>query len=101
MTPQVKYKIKDLHGNTYELRDYRLRFTFPEFTGITVKSISFNRDVITGRIMDIVETARSRYYAIFYLRHLNLYIKCDLIKISYNPLEDIRKGYLHGNKYHS
>ena len=97
---KVKDRIKDLHGNIYELREYKLMFTFPEFTGITVKSISFNRDTITGRIMNIVET-NNKHYAIFHLSHLGLYIKYQLTKIGYNPLEDIRKGYLHGNKYHS
>lgn len=92
--------VKDLHGYTYRLGDYRLCLEFPKFEGITVLHHRFTRDVLTGNRFNLVETVNNFYY-IRYSKPLNMYIKYDMVKISYNPLEDLRQSHLHGNKYHS
>lgn len=100
MLPTEYQFIKDLHGYTYRLIEYRFCLTFPKFEGITVLTHKFTRDVLSGRRINIIETS-NKAYMIFYSEHLKMYIKYSMVKISYNPLEDLRQSHLHGNKYHA
>lgn len=99
---QTKFTlIKDLHGYTYRLiEDYKLCLTFPKFEGITVLNYRFTRDVFSGRRFNLIETT-NKFYRIYYAKHLDMYVKYTMVRVSYNPLEDLRQSHLHGNKYHA
>jgi hypothetical protein len=92
--------IKDLHGNTYRLGEYKLCLEFPKFEGITVLHHRFTRDVLTGNRFNLIET-ENKFYMVRYSKPLDMYVKYSMVKVSYNPLEDLRQSHLHGNKYHS
>lgn len=92
--------IKDLHGNTYKLGDYELFLEFPRFEGIPVYNHVFTRDVITGTLLNILDTENG-FYAVAYSSYIKMYIQYKIYHLSYNILEDLRQSHLHGNKYHS
>lgn len=90
--------IKDLHGNTYKEKGYSLHIAFPLFEDIV--ELSFNKNVVDNQFIDIIKTKKWTY-AIYFNSSMNLWVCYKLEFIKYNELEDIRKSYLHGNKYHS
>lgn len=91
-------KITDLHGNTYKLGDYRLKYQFPKFTNC--KRWVYTKDIISSRTFNII-TTEDKTYGVTYSSIYGLYIVYKLGFISYEESKDIRKSYLHGNRYHS
>lgn len=89
--------ITDLHGNNYQLGDFKLKVNFPELTFI---SIVFNKDTVNGHTFTLAKT-KNHTYVIYYNVHLDMYIMYKATEVKYNILKDIRKSYLHGNQHHS
>lgn len=92
-------KITDLHGNTYKLGDYTLEYNFPKFKDY--KLGVYTRDITTGKTLNIITCLDNSVYGIKYSIAYKLYVVYKLKWISHDYKLDIRKAYLHGNKYHS
>lgn len=92
-------KITDLHGNTYKLGDYTLEYNFPKFGDY--KFGVYTKDIITGKIINIVTCHSGNIYGIKYSIAYGLYVVYRLKFISHDDKLDIRKAYLHGNKHHA
>jgi hypothetical protein len=91
-------KITNLHGNTYEVVSWKSFPAFPSFKNVV--RMSYNKDIITGRIVNFVETTEN-IYGVEYNQAYNLSILLRLKFISYNEKFDLRKSYIRGNHFHS
>lgn len=91
--------ITDLHGNTYKLGDFKLSLEYPKFPNY--KFGVYTRDIISNTIVIITSCTDGKVYMTKYLSYCKLFVVFELNHISYNEKYDIRKSYIHGNKYHA
>lgn len=90
--------VTNLHGDTYEIRGWRLHTSFPHFD---VLHKSMNRDVTRKESAIFLQTIKGKWYMAKHSEVYNLWIFYRLKHSSYNELWDLRKSYLKGNKYHA
>lgn len=89
--------ITDLHGDTYKLGDYQICLDFPKFNNY-IRS-AYTKDANTNKVFNLI-ICKDQSYAVF-SSEMQYYVLYNITHISYNELEDIRKGYIYGNKYHA
>jgi hypothetical protein len=80
------------------IKGWEILPSFPVYDKYT--HLSFSRDVI-NHIKYVTYGHRFDEYFMLVLTCYGLWVKFELNFIEHNDLEDIRKSYIHGNKYHS
>ena len=87
-------EILDLHGNKFEVGDYKLCLKIPT-TG--KGNLIFTRDLISGEPFNL-SVNKKKYRGYFYNLSLNLYVRYDLEYRGYDESSDIRKSHLYVRK---
>lgn len=87
-----------MHGLTLEVVSWRFYTYFPHLEGCT--QLVMDKDSRTGQDITSIYTDKDYYMAIRNSEY-DLWVLYHLKYINYNELEDIRKSYIHGNRYHS
>lgn len=90
--------ITNMHGLTLKVVSWRFYLSFPHLEGCT--QLVMDRDSRTGQYITSIYTDKE-YYMATYNPYYDLWVLYHLKYINYNELEDIRKSYIHDNKYHS
>lgn len=86
-----------MHGLTLEVVGWEYHLHFPYLEGCTY--MAMDKDSITGQYMTSIYTGKG-YYMAAHNNTYDIWILYQLKYITYNELEDIRKAYIHGNRYH-
>lgn len=90
--------VTNMHGYTFKVRRWKIYTSFPHLEDC-VKMV-MDRDSRTDQSITSIYTPK-KYYMAVRSKPYRLWVLYKLKYISYNELEDIRKSYLHGNRYHS
>ena len=90
--------VTNMHGYTFKVRRLKIYTSFPHLEDC-VKMV-MDRDSRTDQSITSIYTPK-KYYMAVRSKPYRLWVLYKLKYISYNELEDIRKSYLHGNRYHS
>ena len=90
--------VTNMHGYTFKVRRWKIYTSFPHPEDC-VKMV-MDRDSRTDQSITSIYTPK-KYYMAVRSKPYRLWVLYKLKYISYNELEDIRKSYLHGNRYHS
>ena len=90
--------VTNMHGYTFKVRRWKIYTSFPHLEDC-VKMV-MDRDSRTDQSITSIYTHK-KYYMAVRSKPYRLWVLYKLKYISYNELEDIRKSYLHGNRYHS
>ena len=87
--------IKDLHGNIFSVKDWRLYIAIPikDFT-----TMIYTHDRKTGKVFNLALTHDNKFMAFCSVQDRNLYVGYNLILKGYDESLDIRKSYLYGRK---
>lgn len=86
-------EILELGGNHFRVGPYyRLYLDFPFKTGTQ----SFTRDLYSDKVFNLIHTSKGRWYAVFYIPELDMYLLRKLIWLEYREDVDICKAYLYG-----
>lgn len=89
--------ITNMHGLTLEIVKWEFILDLPNLEGDT---FVMDRDSRTGQSITSIYKD-DQYQMAIYNPLYDVWVLCNLKYLSYNELEDIRKSYLHGNRYHS
>ena len=90
-------KILELGGNKFQVGPYyRLCLDFPFKLG----EQCLTRDLYTEKTFNLIHTYKGKWYGVWYISHLDMYLLRKLIWLSYHPEIDIQKAYLYGKKHH-
>ena len=90
--------ITNMHGYTFKVTGWKIYTTFPHLEGCI--QIAMDKDSRTGQSITSIYTS-TKYYMAIQSKPYGLWVLYRLKYLNYNELEDIRKSYLHGNRYHS
>lgn len=80
--PKSEDNILDLSGNYFQVKPYyRLYLNFPFKTGEQY----FTRDLISGRIFNLIYTSKGNWYAVLYISEIGMYLLRKLKRLKYIP----------------
>lgn len=93
--PKSEGNILDLNGNYFQVKPYyRLYLNFPFKTGEQY----FTRDLISGRIFNLIYTSKGNWYAVLYISEIGMYLLRKLKWLKYIPEIDIKTSHLYGKR---
>lgn len=87
--------IKDLHGNIFSVKSWRLYIAIPLKD---IKAMIYTRDRISDKVFDLAITHEDKYFAFCPIQEQSLYTGYELTLKGYDESLDIRKAYLYGRK---
>lgn len=98
INPRKKEKenlILELRGNLFKIEPFkRLYFNFPFRLGKQI----LTRDVYTNKTFNLIHTHKGKWYGVFYISELDMYLLRKLEWLDYKIEKDIKYSHLYGRK---